>query len=87
MKSLEANKNVFVEKPLCLLESELESIIKLKAKKNKAVMIGFNRRFSPLTKKLKDAIGNNPMTMLYRINAGAIDKDNWIQDIEMGGGE
>ena len=24
LKSLEANKNVFVEKPLCLLESELE---------------------------------------------------------------
>ena len=45
MKSLEANKNVFVEKPLCLLESELESIIKLKAKKNKAVMVGFKRRF------------------------------------------
>ena len=27
LKSLKANKNVFVEKPLCLLESELEEII------------------------------------------------------------
>ena len=49
-------------------------------------MVGFNRRFSPLTKKLKKAMGNNPMTMLYRINAGSIPSNNWIQDSEIGGG-
>jgi predicted dehydrogenase/threonine dehydrogenase-like Zn-dependent dehydrogenase len=86
LKCLEANKNVFVEKPLCLLESELESIIELQSKKKKAVMVGFNRRFSPLTDKLKMAVGNNPMTMFYRINAGSIPADNWIQDLEIGGG-
>ena len=32
LKCLEANKNVFVEKPLCLLESELESIVELQSK-------------------------------------------------------
>ena len=26
------------------------------------------------------------MTMIYRINAGAIPKDTWIQDMEIGGG-
>ena len=86
LKSLKANKNIFVEKPLCLLESELEEIIVAQTKAKKAVMVGFNRRFSPLTAKLKKAIGNNPMTMLYRINAGAIPSDNWIQDLEIGGG-
>ena len=86
LKSLRANKNVFVEKPICLFESELEEIIKLQAKTNKSVMIGFNRRFSPLTKKLKEVVGNNPMTMLYRVNAGSISSDNWIQDLEIGGG-
>ena len=86
LKSLKTNKNVFVEKPLCLLESELQEIIEKQAETNKAVMVGFNRRFSPLTAKLKKAVGNNPMTMLYRINAGAIPGDNWIQDLEIGGG-
>lgn len=86
LKSLEANKNVFVEKPLCLLESELDTIIDLQSKTKKAVMVGFNRRFSPLTDKLKRAVGDNPMTMLYRINAGSIPADNWIQDLEIGGG-
>ena len=86
LKSLQANKHVFVEKPLCLLESELDQIIEAQVANKKAVMVGFNRRFSPLTKKLKKAVGNNPMTMLYRINAGAIPKDTWIQDAEIGGG-
>ena len=86
LKSLAAEKHVFVEKPLCLLESELEAIIEAQSKVNKAVMVGFNRRFSPLTETLKKAIGNNPMTMIYRINAGAIPGDSWIQDLEIGGG-
>ena len=86
LKALKANKHVFVEKPLCLKEDELHQIIQTQEKYNKAVMIGFNRRFSPLTKKLKKALGKNPMTMIYRVNAGAIPKDNWIQDMELGGG-
>ncbi len=86
LKSLQANKNVFVEKPLCLLESELDEIISAQSKAKTSVMVGFNRRFSPLTAKLKKALGNNPMTMIYRINAGAIPKDTWIQDAEIGGG-
>lgn len=86
LKALEQNKHVFVEKPLCLKESELETIIDAQQKSQTAVMIGFNRRFSPLTKKIKNAVGSGPMTMIYRINAGAIPKDTWIQDMEVGGG-
>lgn len=86
LESLNRNKHVFVEKPLCLFESELNEIIKEKSRVKKCLMVGFNRRFSPLTLKLKNFLGNNSMTMLYRINAGSIDKDSWIQDLEIGGG-
>lgn len=86
IKSLKSNKNVFVEKPLCILESELNEIIKLKSKSNQSIMVGFNRRFSPLTQKMKQVFSNGPMTMLYRINAGSIPYDNWIQDLSIGGG-
>jgi len=86
LKALEKNKHVFVEKPLCLKESELDNIIEAQQKSQTAVMIGFNRRFSPLTKKIKNIVGSGPMTMIYRINAGVIPKDTWIQDIEVGGG-
>jgi polar amino acid transport system substrate-binding protein len=49
-------------------------------------MVGFNRRFSPLTQIIKKKLGSGPMTMIYRINAGNIAKDTWIQDMELGGG-
>ena len=49
-------------------------------------MIGFNRRFAPLVQIIKDKITEGPMSMIYRINAGNIPKENWIQDDEIGGG-
>jgi len=86
LKALLNNKNVFVEKPICLTETELEAI-KLEYKKsNSSVMVGFNRRFSPLSQLVKNKVGNNPMSMIFRVNAGAIPIDSWIQDLEIGGG-
>lgn len=91
MHALAARKNVFVEKPLCLTEEELVEISTLYqtlSDQNAAplLMVGFNRRFSPLVAQLKQKIGDGPMSMLYRINAGAIPADSWIQDPEIGGG-
>ncbi|MEL4457180.1 bi-domain-containing oxidoreductase [Lutimonas vermicola] len=86
LKGLKADKNIFVEKPLCLRESELTEIIQEQERSNKAVMIGFNRRFSPLTQAIRVKFGDGPKSMIYRVNAGSIPADNWIQDLEIGGG-
>ncbi|HXE98645.1 MAG TPA: bi-domain-containing oxidoreductase [Dongiaceae bacterium] len=89
--ALRAGKNVFVEKPLCLTETELAEIDRIYRQPTAngpqpLLMVGFNRRFSPLIKILKEKIGSGPMAMLYRINAGAIPSESWIQDKEIGGG-
>lgn len=86
IKGLKADKHVFVEKPICLYPEELEEIARLKLQTNKEVMIGFNRRFSPFSHEIKRKVGSGPMTMIYRVNAGSIPKDSWIQDMEIGGG-
>jgi polar amino acid transport system substrate-binding protein len=89
MESLKAGKHVFVEKPLCLKIEELDDIRKCyepSAKSHQLLMVGYNRRFSPLIQELKKKLGEGPMAMIYRINAGAIPKDSWIQDPEFGGG-
>lgn len=86
LKGLKAGKNIFVEKPICLTEGELDEIITVQQKVQKPVMIGFNRRFSPFISTIKKKFGEGPMSMIYRVNAGNIPKDNWIQDMEIGGG-
>jgi predicted dehydrogenase len=91
VKSLLAGKHVFVEKPLCLNEEELQEIravYEKTASDGLQLMVGFNRRFSPHAQQAREFFGprKNPLVMLYRINAGRIPTDHWVQDPEVGGG-
>ncbi len=86
LESLKNKNNVFVEKPICLTKDELEQIKEVYNKSGKSVMVGYNRRFSPLTQIIKKQLKEGPMSMIYRVNAGVIPKDSWIQDMEIGGG-
>ena len=53
-----------------------------------ALMAGFNRRFSPHAELLQKYFSKRttPIFMSYRINAGIIPPDFWIQDPAIGGG-
>lgn len=86
LEGLRNGKNIYVEKPLCLTVDELQEIENMCRNTNCGVMIGFNRRFSPYAKKIKQCVGNGKMAMLYRINAGSIPSNSWIQDMKVGGG-
>ena len=90
LAALDAGKHVFVEKPLCLRETELQSIRdRYEGMLNRPVLtVGFNRRFSPHASELKkwiDASGELPV-IRYRVNAGFIPANHWVQDPEVGGG-
>jgi threonine dehydrogenase-like Zn-dependent dehydrogenase len=91
LKSLLADKHVFVEKPLCLTEEELQEIRSLYEKKSQEglhLFVGFNRRFSPHAEQARTFFSSrtNPLVMLYRINAGRVPKEHWVQDLAVGGG-
>ena len=95
-QSLQAGKHVFVEKPLAISEAQLEEVgltveslgggVNSRAKP--VVMVGFNRRFSPHAELLNKyfAERTTPIFMSYRINAGIILPEVWIQDPKVGGG-
>lgn len=92
-KSLDAGKNVFVEKPLAINKEELElvksSYNAAQSKSNPSrLMVGFNRRFSKQIQKMKALLDtvNEPKSFIMTMNAGAIPSDHWTQDIEVGGG-
>lgn len=86
IESLKAGKHVFVEKPLCLSNEELDQIIALSEKHNKNVTVGFNRRFAPLAIKMKELLGNTPINIVATMNAGAIPPESWVHDMGIGGG-
>jgi predicted dehydrogenase len=88
MRALASGKHVFVEKPLATNEEELARLVEVANNSDKLVMVGFNRRFAPLVVEAKKAFAGHagPLSMIYRINAGAIPSDHWTQDPEEGGG-
>ncbi len=94
--SLRAGKHVFCEKPLCLNRNELRGIVdiyenaigELRSTNSPRLMVGFNRRFSPLSVELKNFFHDvrEPLAMHYRVNAGFIPSNHWLHDPAQGGG-
>ena len=84
ISAIESGKHCFVEKPLCIYEEELEAIKEAYIGKT-IVQVGFNRRFSPMIESMKKSISGQ-VSVNYRVNAGIIPKDVWIQDRTIGGG-
>lgn len=85
--ALRKHKNVFCEKPLALTRESLADTLDAARHSKGVLTVGFNRRFAPLLVKAKEALAprGGPLLMSYRINAGAIPLDSWIQRDEGGG--
>lgn len=93
LASLASGKHTFCEKPLAMTEEELDEIEAVFKDNNgdkvfPYFMVGFNRRFAPLAKKLAAFINERkePFYAHYRINAGYLPKDHWTQKMNQGGG-
>jgi predicted dehydrogenase/threonine dehydrogenase-like Zn-dependent dehydrogenase len=90
--SLLNHKPVFVEKPLAITLEELEEIRTAVDREKRHgfapfVMVGFNRRFAPLTSEIKHffASRKEPMMLNVRVNAGYQPLDHWTQQMSGGG--
>src|SRR5713101_5463374 len=92
LAALKSGKHVFCEKPLCLNEDELRDIVRVYEERQSVgkplLMVGFNRRFAPLALRLKSFLRkiHEPLALHYRVNAGFIPADHWLNDPEQGGG-
>ncbi|MCK4662709.1 MAG: bi-domain-containing oxidoreductase [Bacteroidales bacterium] len=86
IEALKKDKHIFVEKPLALNKEELQEIETAFKESKGSLMIGFNRRFSPHTLKMKSLLGNSPMNIVATMNAGAIPSNVWVHDMKIGGG-
>ena len=90
---LQAGKNVFVEKPLAITSDQLTAIQEAyrqahEGQDGPGLMVGFNRRFSPLVVKMAQLLDTvpEPRSFVMLMNAGEIPAGHWTQDPEVGGG-
>jgi len=93
IEGLKKNKNIFVEKPLCLNENELRGIVNVYQSAVgdnglPVLMVGFNRRFSPFITATKNFFENRvaPLILNYRVNAGCLPPEHWVHNPDEGGG-
>ena len=91
-EALNAGKHVFVEKPLVMNGNQLGEVLDAfnarGAPPRPVVMVGFNRRFSPVARWLKERFTciAEPLTVHCSVNAGLVPPDHWVHDPEQGGG-
>ena len=91
--ALRHGKHVFVEKPLAIRREQLDEVKTAYAEAREkgaapTVMVGYNRRFSPLVTKMKSLLDAkaDPKVFVATMNAGAIPPDHWVHDAVQGGG-
>lgn len=87
-RALQRGHHVFVEKPLALNDEQLDCVLNAAAGSPGQLMVGFNRRFSPLGIAARDFFANRqtPLSINYRVNAGRVPPGHWAQDEAEGGG-
>jgi predicted dehydrogenase/threonine dehydrogenase-like Zn-dependent dehydrogenase len=91
-QALAAGKHVFVEKPLAVSALEVDALEarlqRTAPRGNSLLMVGFNRRFAPHIRRMKELLESvaGPKTFVITVNAGAIPATHWTQAAEIGGG-
>jgi predicted dehydrogenase len=86
-RALRAGKATFCEKPLATTWEGLEDVAAAYAEHPAPLLVGFNRRFSPLTEELRRALPPGvPRAIVCRVNAGPMPRDHWMRDPVAGGG-
>ncbi len=88
IEALQAGKDVFVEKPLATDIDGLRGVVEAWVGSENRLMVGFNRRHSPLALRLRGFFAgrSTPAVLHYRVNAGHIPPEHWVHDDEQGGG-
>ena len=88
LTALKSNRQIFVEKPICLTREELREIDRAYASSDASIQVGFNRRFAPASQELKQMLTGapGPMSLSYRCMAGKLDPAHWYSNAAESGG-
>jgi predicted dehydrogenase/threonine dehydrogenase-like Zn-dependent dehydrogenase len=86
-EALRSGKTTYVEKPLAISAEDLALVRRaIEESGNERLMVGFNRRFSPMVQALarRWPRPGGPLVAHYRVHAGQLDKGSWYLDCAEG---
>jgi predicted dehydrogenase/threonine dehydrogenase-like Zn-dependent dehydrogenase len=85
-RALQHGLGVFCEKPPALNDQELARL--RAAASGRVLQVGFNRRHAPLAQTMREHVvrGGHPVELVYRVAAGRLPSDHWLNDPVDGGG-
>ena len=86
--SISSNKNLLIEKPICISKEELDDLKLFLAdqKELPKVIVGHNRRYSKIVNELIENLDyHSPMIINISINAGKVEDDHWLYNQSEGG--
>jgi len=87
-RALRAGKSVWLEKPAGLDGAQVESLIDTARDTGGLLALGYNRRFSPHARAIRDAFRerNGPLAIRYTVVPGPTPAGSWLTDPSVGGG-
>ncbi|MEE8475349.1 MAG: bi-domain-containing oxidoreductase [Myxococcota bacterium] len=88
VRALRSGKAVWLEKPVGLTLGEADSVVDAARETGGFLMVGYNRRFSPHAREVRNTFQNRegPLSIHYSVAAGPPPKGTWITDPRVGGG-
>ena len=87
IQAAQAGKAIFLEKPMAINQTELDELVLVLKETQVPFTVGFNRRFSPGAKRVKENLidHQSPLMILYRVNAGYMPPEHWTRTEDGGG--
>ena len=86
--ALVAGRAVYVEKPLCISLDELAALEDVWTRHPLPLVVGFNRRWAPVTAALREFFAPDagaPVSIRYAVRAGPLAAEHWLRDPAEGG--
>ncbi|MDJ0849697.1 MAG: bi-domain-containing oxidoreductase [Myxococcota bacterium] len=86
--ALRRGKAVWLEKPVGLDHEEIDAVVAAARETGSFLTIGYNRRFSPHTRAIRDAFATRqgPLAIHYAVSPGPPPAGTWHTDPRVGGG-
>jgi predicted dehydrogenase len=85
--AMAAGKHIWLEKPVAINRGDIDLLRNQVASSPTPIifMVGHNRRYAPMSARLRDVLPKGPKHFRYRVRISALPRDHWLHHPAQGG--